>query len=299
MLVELFLQRVFDGVTNGAIYASLALALVIIYKATTLINFAQGEMAMFGTFIAYVFAVNFNWPVLPAIAAAMILSAIGGAVIERTLIRPFDPANHLPIVIVTLGLFLIINAIAGLIWQFDPRDFPSPFPTDPDDFISIAGARLRYESLGILLSLLATLAVLYLLLNRTKIGLAFRAVSANLDSSGLVGIRVGRTLQFGWALAAAIGTLGGCLVANTTFIEPNMMFRLIIFSFAAAALGGLDSPAGAIVGGIIVGLVQSLIVGYISWIGSELSLATAFVVIVGVLLIRPAGLFGTARVERV
>jgi len=297
--MELFLQRLFDGLTNGAVYAAIALALVLIYKATTLINFAQGEMAMFGTFIAYVLAVEQSWPVWISILAAMIISAGAGAVIERTLIRPFDPSNHLPIVIVTLGLFLLINAFAGIIWKYDPRAFPSPFPTEVEHFLEIGGARLRYESIGIIGTLLAILGVLFILLNKTKIGLAFRAVSSNLESSELVGIHVGRTLQFGWALAAAIGTLGGGLVANSTFVEPNMMFRLLIFSFAAAALGGLDSPVGSVVGGMIVGLVQSLLVGYISFIGSELSLATAFVVILVVLLVKPAGLFGTARVERV
>ncbi|MFN0090928.1 MAG: branched-chain amino acid ABC transporter permease [Acidimicrobiales bacterium] len=296
---SLFLQRVFDGLDNGVIYAAIALSLVIIFKATTLINFAQGELATLGTFMAYVFAVEQGLPVFLGIAVAMVLSAGAGALIERTLIRPFDPRNHLPIVIITLGLFQIINAVAGKIWAYDPYRFPAPFPSKQGDLVQIGQAQLKYTTIGRAATIAAVLVVLFLLLNKTKIGLAFRAVSSNLESSELVGIKVGSTLMFGWALASAIGTLGGSLVASNVLLEPNMMFRLLIFALAAAALGGLDSPVGAVIGGLIVGWIQSLVVGYVSFIGSELSLATAFVVILVVLLFKPAGLFGTARVERV
>ncbi|MFT7597137.1 MAG: branched-chain amino acid transport system permease protein [Acidimicrobiales bacterium] len=302
--MQLFLQRLFDGLTLGAIYAVVAVALVLIFKATTLINFAQGELAMFGAFIAYILAVEQGLPIVLAIALAMVFSAALGAAIERVLIRPFDPTDHLPVVLITLGVFLILNAVAGEIWNYQPRAFPSLFPKGPDDYISVGGARLFYDGLGTWAMLGAMMGVLYVILNLTKTGLAFRAVSSNTDSARLVGIRTGRTLMFGWALACAFGTLGAALVAPRLFLQPNMMATLLIYAFAAAALGGLDSLPGAVMGGIIVGMIQSLLVGYLGdwdpleWL-RNLSLAVAFVVILIVLSFKPSGMFGTSRVERV
>ena len=303
--MQLFLQRVFDGLNNGAVYAVVAIGLVLIFKATTLINFAQANMAMFGTYLTWVFATQQGWPVWPSIAVAMVLSAIGGALIERVLIRPFDPADHLPIVLITFGIAAILEAIAGWKWGLEFHKFPSPFPAKPRDFVSIGGARLRYETIGTLVTMAAMLGVLFLILNKTKIGLAFRAVSSTIESSRLVGIRVGPTLQFGWALAAAFGTLGGTLVARQTNLEPAFMAKLVIFSFAAAVLGGLDSIGGAVLGAFIVAMIQSLLVGYaqsipgLDWLKSNYALVIAFVVILVVLLFRPSGLFGSRRVERV
>ena len=308
---RLFFQRLFDGLDNGAVYAIVAVALVLIFKATTLINFAQGELAMFGTFLAYVAAVTLGWNdfkvgplplgLMAAILLAMLISAAAGSSIERVLIRPFDPSDHLPVVLITLGLFLILNAVAGFIWNVNPRPFPSMFP-DRTNFIEVAGARLFYDVIGTWAVLALMGVVLYFVLQRTKIGLAFRAVSSNTESSRLVGVRVGRVLMFGWALAAAFGTLGGAMVAPKLFLKPDMMALLLIFSFAAATVGGLDSLPGAVIGGIIIGLIQSLLVGYLGDNDSafiNLSLAVAFIVILVVLWFKPAGLFGTERVERV
>ncbi len=302
--MTLFLQRLFDGLTLGAIYAVVAVALVLIFKATTLINFAQGELAMFGAFIAYVISVEQGVNIWLAIPIAMAISAVLGATVERVLIRPFDPSNPLPVVLITLGLFLILNAVAGEIWNYQPRAFPSLFPDGPDDFVSIGGARLFYDGIGTWFMLGGILVALWVALTKTKIGLAFRAVSSNSESSALVGIKTGRTLMFGWALACSFGTLGASLVAPRLFLQPNMMASLLIFSFAAAALGGLDSLPGAAVGGIVIGLIQSLLVGYLGdWeplaFLRNLSLAVAFVVILVVLSFKPSGMFGTTRVERV
>ncbi|MGF1600365.1 MAG: branched-chain amino acid ABC transporter permease [Acidimicrobiales bacterium] len=319
--MQLFLQRLFDGLDNGAVYAVVAVALVLIFKATTLVNFAQGELAMFGTFIAYVLAVpgtdttlsyglgwsDFKVGFLPlglmlAIIVAMAISAAAGAAIERVLIRPFDPTDHLPVVLITLGIFLILNAVAGYLWNFNPRPFPSLFPNAPDAYVGIGGARLRHSVIGTWAVLGLISLVLWFILSKTKIGLAFRAVSSNTESARLVGVRVGRVLMFGWALAAAFGTLGGSLVAPKLFLQPNMMAVLLIFSFAAATIGGLDSLVGAVVGGISIGLIQSILVGYLGDYDPAfivLSLAVAFVVILVVLWFKPAGLFGTSRVERV
>ena len=297
--MELFVARIFDGFANGATYALIALALVIIYKATTLINFAQGEMAMFGAFIVYVFATERGLPMWAAVVVGMLLSAAIGAVIERVLIRPFDPSDHLPLVIITLGLFLVFGALAGIIWRFDPHGFPRLFPAG--NAVTFGVATLTWYTVCVTITVVAVVGGLTLLLKKTKIGLAFRAVSSNLESAQLSGIRVGPTLQFGWALAAAVGTLGASIyVANPVFqLEPSVMARVLIFSAAAAALGGLDSLGGAIVGGLIIGMVQSIMVQYVGFIPNELSLAAAVFVLMVVLLFKPNGLFGTRSVERV
>jgi len=295
---NLFFQRVVDGVDNGFIYAAMALALVLIYKATTVVNFAQGEMAMFGTFIAYIFVHDHGWPVWLGIVAAMLISALAAAGIERTLIRPFDPSNHLAITIVTLSLFLMLNALAGVIWAFDGKGFPSPFPKRNQTF-KLLGATIEYTSVATWITVMVAVLAVTLLLNRTKIGLAFRAVSSNLESSRLAGVHIGRTLQFGWALAAAVGTLAGSLYVPTTLLQPNFMGNLLVFSFASATLGGLDSLGGAVIAGLLIGLVQTMAGGYVDRIGGELSTAVALAVIVVVLSIKPSGLFGSAKVERV
>jgi|GEM_PF-91836 len=295
---DLFFQRVIDGIDNGFIYAAMALSLVLIYKATTVVNFAQGEMAMFGAFIAYVFFHDLGWPVWLGVVAAMAVSALGAAGIERVLIRPFDPHNHLAITIVTLSLFLILNALAGVIWAFDGKGFATPFPKRNETF-GLFGARVEWTSLATWATVIVAVVLVTLLLERTKIGLAFRAVSANLESSRLSGIHIGRTLQFGWALAAAVGTLAACLYAPTTLLSPNFMGGLLVFSFAAATLGGLDSLGGAVIAGLLIGLIQTMAGGYVDKIGGELATATALGVIVIVLAIRPSGLFGSKKVERV
>lgn len=297
--MELFVARVFDGLANGATYSLIALALVLIFKATTLINFAQGEMAMLGAFIVLVFAVERSIPIWIALLLGMAVSALLAAGIERTLIRPFDPADHLPLVIITLGLFLAINAFAGIMWRFSPRSFPRLFPAG--NALKFGNATLTWYTVGTVVTVLVTLSLLTLLLNRTKVGLAFRGVSSNLESSQLVGIRVGPTLQFGWALAAAVGTLGATVFVADPLrqLEPSVMARVLIFAAAAAALGGLDSLWGTLAGGMAIGMVQSLLVAYVPFVPSEMGLAAAVVVLMLVLLFKPSGLFGTPRVERV
>jgi branched-chain amino acid transport system permease protein len=297
--MELFIARLFDGFSNGATYALIALALVIIYKATTLINFAQGEMAMFGAFIVLVLATERGLPMWLAVVVGMLISAGFGAIIERVLIRPFDPSDHLPLVIVTLGLFLIFGALAGIVWRFDPRGFPRLFPTG--NALTFGVATLTWYTVCVTITVIVVVSGLTLLLKKTKIGLAFRAVSSNLESAELSGVRVGPTLQFGWALAAAVGTLGASIyVANPVFqLEPSVMARVLIFSASAAALGGLDSLGGAIVGGMIIGMVQSIVVQYVGFIPNEMGLATAVLVLLVILLFKPSGLFGTRPVERV
>ncbi len=312
--MALFLQRVFDGMFNSAIYASLAIALVFIYRATGLLNFAQGELATFSAFVGYLllgphnpgvaggdlvgFLPGLPWPVPLAILGAVIFGVLGGATAERVLIRPMESRPLLAVVNITIGLLIALNALTTELWTTRPRIFPSPFPSEPEDFFGVGGARLRFETLGVWAALLVVLVVLGLLLRKTRAGLAFRAITANRDSARLVGIDVGRTLMFGWAVAGGLGALAATLVADAVLLEPNMMLRLMIFSFAAATIGGLDSPKGAIVGAIIVGMTQTLIPGY-TFIPTELSLLPPLVAMFLVLMFKPTGLFGERQVERV
>ncbi len=296
--MDLFLQRLFDALTNGSTYALIAVAMVLIFKATTLINFAQGEQAMLGAFIVLQL---WKWgiPMWGAVVIGMVFSGILAACLERTFIRKFDPADHLPLVIITLGLFLVINAVAAIVWRFDPLSFPQLFPSGKA--VTIGDARLSWYSIFAFGSCLLVLFILQTLLTKTKIGLAFRAVSSNLESSRLCGIKIGKTLQFGWALAAAAGTLGASIYAANPVlqIEPTIMLRALIFSITAAALGGLDSLWGALIGGLTIGFVQSVVVQYIPFIPNEMTLAAAVVVLLIVLTFRPSGFLGTKTVERV
>ena len=292
--MELFFQRIVDGLASGAIYAAIALALVLIYRSTSLLNFAQGEMAMFSTFIGWMFT-DAGLPVAVAIVFAMAISFVGGAAIERFLIRPVGQDNLLAIVIVTIGIFLAVNALAGWIYGTNGRTFPSAFPNDSWD---VGGVAIRFELLGNLAVLFGVVGILFLIFQKTKVGLAMRAVANNMESSSLVGIRTSRILMLGWGMAAALGALAGCLVAPVLTLELNMMGGVLIYGFAAATLGGFDSPLGAVVGGLIVGVVQGLAGGYVG-IFDRVELASAFLLILIVLLVKPAGLFGKMEVQRV
>ncbi len=312
--MDLLLQRLFDGLFNSAVYASLAIALVFIYRATGLLNFAQGELATFSSYVGFLmlgphtpalfgesllsWIPGLPWPVPLAIAGAVLIGMGAAALTERLLIRPLESRPSLAVVNVSIGLLIGVNALTAEFWGTRSRNFPSPFPSDADDYVGVAGARLRYESIGVWLTLLVVLLLLGLFLRTSKSGLAFRAITANRESAQLVGINVGRTLMFGWAIAGGLGALAAALVADAVLLEPNMMLRLLIYSFAAATIGGLDSPLGAVVGALIVGLTQTLIPGYTP-IPTELSMAPPLVAMFLVLLFRPTGLFGQRPVERV
>jgi branched-chain amino acid transport system permease protein len=289
------LQVIVDGLANGAIYASLALAIVLIFRSGGIANFAQGEMAMLSTYVAWQ-AYHLGIPLLLSIAIALAFAFVLGCGIQRLIIRPVQGASHLTIVIVTLGLFLAINNLAGWIWTFLLRDFPSPFPGGTE---VIAGAHLSLRSLGTVAVLAVEVVAVHLLLQRTRLGLHIRATAANPESARLVGIRVGSVLMIGWGLASVIGAVSGVLVAPSLFLDPNLMFGVLIYAFAAAALGGLDSPGGAVVGGLVVGVSEALAQTYVSWIGADLKIVVPLVLIFVVLLVRPSGLFGSPEVARI
>ncbi|WP_336212298.1 branched-chain amino acid ABC transporter permease [Nonomuraea sp. LPB2021202275-12-8] len=289
-----FLQQIIEGLGAGAIYASLALALVLIYQFTGIVNFAQGELAMFSAYIAWQF-LAVGVPFWLALALALAVSFVGGMLIERVIIRPVEGAPELTVVIVTVGLFIFVNAAAGWIWSFLIKDFPNPFPSGA---IEAGGLSVGFSTLGIFVVVGLVMGLLYLLFQHTKIGLGMRAVATNPDSARLVGIRVGWTLALGWGLAATVGAVSGVLVAPLLFLEPNMMGGVLIYAFAAATLGGFDSPIGAVVGGLIVGVAETLAGAYVGAIGSDLKVGVPLLIILGVLLLRPQGLFGRAVVER-
>jgi branched-chain amino acid transport system permease protein len=286
-----FLQQVFSGLAAGAIYASLALALVMIYRATDLVNFAQGEMAMFSTYIAWTL-VNAGLPFWAAFAVTLVASFLGGMAIERVVIRPVENAPVLATVVVTLGLLLIFNALAGWLFTYTLQEFPSPFPDRP-----LFGALMTTRDLGVIGVTLVMLVLLYAFFRFTPTGLAMRAAAQNPESARLCGIRVGRMLAIGWGLAAAIGATAGIMVAPVLFLDPNMMGGVLLYAFTGALLGGITSPVGAVVGGLIVGVTENLVGTYL--VPSQLKLTAALALIILVLVFRPDGLFGTAIVRRV
>jgi branched-chain amino acid transport system permease protein len=290
-----FLQQIVSGIATGAIYASLALALVLIYRAMDVANFAQGEMATFSTFISYSLIEYLHLDFWVAFVITVVVSFALGVAIERLLVRPFEGQPVLTLVIVTLGLFTIINGLTGLIWGYVFKSYRGAFPTEP---VVFGGLYINVQDLGILGVALVMLLVLYLFFSRTKAGLAMRAASLYPDSSRLLGVRVGWMLALGWGLAAAVGAVSGMLVAPVIYLDPNMMQSILLFAFAAAVLGGIESPLGAVVGGLVIGVVMALVGTYIPG-GQDLRLAFGLIVIVIVLLVRPSGLFGRAAVRRV
>jgi branched-chain amino acid transport system permease protein len=292
--VEQLVQTIIDGVATGSLYGALALAVVLIFRVTGIVNFAQGEMAMFSTFIAWGL-LEAGLPLGLAILATLAFSLVGGMLIERVIIRPVEGGEVLTLVIVTLGLFILVNSAAGWIWGFETRSFPSIFG---EDSVSLAGVGVAVESLGIVALLLAVVGLLFLLFQRTKIGLAVRAVSINPESSRLVGISVGRTLMIGWGIAALVGALAGVLIAPRLFLDVNFMGGVLVYSFAAATLGGFDSPFGAVIGGWVIGVSENLASTYVDFIGADLKILVPLAVILVVLLIRPTGLFGSPEVAR-
>lgn len=293
------IQTLIDGLSNGAIYASLALGLVLVHRATHIPNFAQGELAMLSAFIAWEIQ-DRGAPWIVAFVGAMLVSFLIGFAIERGVIRWVEGASPLTLLIVTLGLLSVINGGAGWRWGFLPKAAESPFPTDPikigskDDPIIVS-----WQTVGIVLVLLVVMAAIFLMFNRTKLGLGLRAAANNPESAKLVGIGVGGMLAMGWGLAALCGSAAGVMVAPKLGLQPNMMASVMIFAFAGAVLGGFDSPPGAVFGGFMIGLLQNFASVYWQPHGNQLSLVLAFAVIMVVLLLRPNGLFGRAEVSRV
>ena len=291
MNVDLLIHQVLSGLATGGIYASVALALVMIYQATHLVNFAQGEMAMFATYLAWTL-IQHGVPYWGAFALTVVVAFAGGVLIERVVVRPVERAPILSVVIVFIALLVIFNSLAGWIYSYTIKPFPSPFPAQP----LFGNSYVSSHELGSMGITLVVLLALFAFFRYTPLGLAMRAAAQNPESSRLVGVRVGWMLALGWGLASAIGAIAGMMVAPSVFLEPNMMGGILLYAFAGALLGGIDSPGGAVLGGFIVGVLENVVGAYV---GTELKLTVALIIIVGVLVVRPSGLFGKVHVVRV
>jgi branched-chain amino acid transport system permease protein len=292
--MELFTNQVLAGIATGAIYACMALAVVMIYQAIDHLNFAQGEMAMFSTFIAYQL-MQWGLPFWPAFILTLIISFIGGIVIERVLFKPLTNAPVLVHVAGFIALFAILNSVAGLTWDFTIKQFPSPFGSS-----GFLGSQLiSTHQAGMIGVTLVLLLLLYGFFRFTRIGLAMRAAASLPESARLVGINTSWMIALGWGMASSIGAIAGMMIAPVVFLEPNMMGGILLYGFAAAVLGGLTSPLGAVVGGFLVGIFENLVGTYIPGVGNELKLPIALALIIVVLVIKPSGLFGRAIVQRV
>ncbi|MFZ9506242.1 MAG: branched-chain amino acid ABC transporter permease [Burkholderiaceae bacterium] len=292
MTPEVFLHQLFAGLTAGAIYASLAVALVMVWRSTHHLNFAQGEMAMFSTYVALAL-IEAGLGYWTAFAATLVVSFIASAAIERLIVAPVARSQPLATVIVFVALLAIFHSLAS--WLFTPvlREFPSPFPAGTlPGFPYLSG-----HAAGVVALALIELAAVWLFFRFTRLGLAMRAVAQNPVSSRLVGISAGRMLALGWGLAGVLGACAGMMIAPIVYLDPNMMAGVLLYGFAATLLGGIDNPWGAAAGGLIVGLLDALVGAWL--IGPELKLSFALALIVAVLLVRPAGLFARTQVSRV
>lgn len=290
-----FGQQVTSGLAAGAIYASVALALVLIYRSTDVVNFAQGEMATFTTYIAWSL-MHHGFSYWPAFVLTLLIAFGGGVGVERLLIRPVERRPEIVIVIVTIGLLIALNGLTGWIWGPEVKAFDSPFPNNTVD---LGGVVVSVQDIGTFCVCLATVLVVWAFFRFTTVGLAMRAVAVNPDASRLMGVRVGWMLALGWGLAAVLGAVAGMMAAPTVFLDPDMMLVVLIYAFAAAVLGGIDSPVGAVVGGLVLGVVINLLGRYVNFVGQELRLPSALALLLLVLLVRPSGLFGRVAVRRV
>ena len=296
--MSLFIERMVNGLADGSIYALLALALVVVFRSTGQLNFAQGEIGTMGAFFVSTLTLT-GLPVWLSIGFAMVLGFVVSAGVERVVVRPIEHRNPGAVIVALIGVFLAVNQAVAMIWGVDARSLPSVFPDDADSFVTIFGAPVRIARLGVIGVLIVVLLLLWLLFAKTKIGLAMRAVANNQESSNLVGIRVGSVLVLGWGLAGAIGVLAAAMLAPSAGLSGSLMLSPFLIASVAAVLGGLDSPVGAVVGGLLIGVVEAVIVGYVDFLGADMLMPVMLVILLGVLLLRPSGLFGSERVERV
>ena len=290
--MEAFLLQLTAGIATGGIYASVALAIVMIYQATHHVNFAQGEMATLSTFIALTM-IQAGLPYWVAFVATLVVSFVIGALVERLIMRPVQHAPILTHVGVYIGMLLIIGNMTGWVFGYTIQMFPSPFEGGGP----MLGGLFSAHQLGSVVVTLAVLILVYLFFTKTSLGLAMRAAAYNPRSARLVGIRVDVMLALGWGLAAAIGSVAGLMVAPIVFLDPNMMLGILLYAFAGALLGGIDNPPGAVMGGFLVGVLENLAGAYI--VGTDLKLTVALVIIIGVLVLKPSGLFGRVVFTRV
>lgn len=281
------------GLALGSIYALLGLSLVLVNKATDVVNFAQGEIGMIGAFTGMTVLAASGWPLPLVFVVGMLSGALLGLFLERVVIRPLGAAPHLNLLIVTVGLWFIFNSVAGLIWGYDPYRFPSLLPAEPLD---ILGAKVPPSSLGIVAVACVAMALLYLFFEHTRDGIAMRAASNNPRAARLMGIRVERVAAISWAVACGLSVTSSMLIAPVTFLDQQMMVPVILKAFAGAILGGFTSLPGTVVGCVLLGLAETFVGAYLS---AALKDALAFTLIILVLMVKPAGLFGRSIRKKV
>jgi len=294
LVSSVFAQQTVAGLSQGAIFGSLALALVLIYRATEVINFAQGEMAMATTYVAYqltLWGLSYWAAFFLTLAIAFVL----GVAVQLVFIRPIQQ-SVIAVVIVTIGLFILIDGLVTWKWGGDLRFMPAPFG---NTVYHAGGVAFSRQDIGVLLVSILSVVLLWLLFQFTKLGLAMRAAALRPAAAALVGVRVNWMLALGWGLAAVLGAVSGLMTEPTQFLQPTMMQAILLYAFAAAVLGGLESPAGAVIGGLTLGVFLNLVGQYIGFATSELRLPIAFAVLLLVLLVKPNGLFGRRQVRRV
>ena len=290
--MQAFLHQLLSGIATGGIYASLSLALVMTYQATHHINFALGELAMFSTYIAWSL-VQAGFPYWVAFFSTLGFAFVLGVFLQNVLLRPMQNASFFSVVIVFIGLLVIFNSLAGWIFTYTVKTFPSPFPTRA----WYGSTYLSPHEVGMMIVTVMVLLLVFAFFRFTSLGLAMRGAAQNPVSSRLVGIKVGQMLALGAGLAGAIGAVAGMMAAPILYLEPNMMSGILLYGFAGAVLGGIDNPWGAALGGVIVGILENLAGAYV--VGTELKLSVALLVIIGVLVVKPSGLFGRFVVTRV
>ncbi len=293
-----FFQQLVAGLATGGIYATLALALVLIHRATGVINFAQGEMGMFSTYIAWSLIYTYGLTYWLAFAITVLISFGGGAGVYGTVIRPLQRSGELIVVVSTIALFVILNGAAGWIWSPEERAFKSPFP---NRVFTIGGVTISWQDVGTIIVSLACVLLVFLFFRLTRTGLMMRAAALRPTTSRLLGIRVTIMLGLGWGLAAGLSAVAGMMAAPVLVLTPNFMLTVLVYAFAAAVLGGIDSPLGAVAGAYVLGVGISMLSTYVDYIATapELQLPVALAVLLVILLFRPAGLFGRTVVRRV
>jgi branched-chain amino acid transport system permease protein len=291
-----FAQQTVSGVALGAVYGSLALALVLIYRATEVINFAQGEMAMATTYFAYQLML-WGLSYWEAFFITLAFAFVFGIVVQLIFIRPVQHRSVIAVVIVTIGLFILIDGVVDWIWSADIKFMPAPFG---NHVYKLGGVAIARQDLGTIVITFVSVVLLWALFQLTKLGLGLRAAALRPASAALVGIRVDRMLAVGWGLAAVLGAVAGLMAEPAVFVlQPSLMQPILLYGFAAAVLGGLESPVGAVVGGIAIGVFLNLVGQYVHFVTSEVRTPVAFVVLLIVLLVKPTGLFGRRRVRKV
>jgi branched-chain amino acid transport system permease protein len=291
-----FWQQVVSGLATGGIFASLALGIVIVYRATRVVNFAQGEMATFATFVAWSL-LDAGVPYWATVVVVLVGAFGGGMLLERVVVRPVARAPVVTAVILTIGLLIALNGLTAWIWGGASRTLPSMFSTRPLD---VGGVAFSVQDIGIVAVTLGAVALLALFFGYTKLGLGLRAAAVNPASARLSGVPVGWMLGLGWGIAAALGALAGILVAPSQgSFDPTLMLPILVYALAAAVVGGLDSPAGAVVGGLVVGVLYNLVGRYVAFFGGQMRLVAVLAVVLAVLLVRPHGLFGAVAARRV